>query len=63
DGLTIRQKIYIKLLVVDLGWEKDHLNNFIHKYYHKNNFDQLSKKEAIKLIESLKSIKERQDYF
>ncbi|MCF7874712.1 MAG: regulatory protein GemA [Candidatus Omnitrophica bacterium] len=63
DGLTIRQKIYIKMLVEDLGWEKDHLNNFIHKYYHKNNFDQLSKKEAIKLIESLKSIKERQDYF
>jgi hypothetical protein len=51
------------MLVEDLGWEKDHLNNFIHKYYYKNNFDQLSKKEAIKLIESLKSIKERQDYF
>ncbi|MFO8052882.1 MAG: phage protein GemA/Gp16 family protein [Candidatus Omnitrophota bacterium] len=62
-GLTIRQKIFIKVLAQNLDWGKKHLNNFVHKYYHKNNLDQLNKKEASKLIESLKSIKERQDYF
>ncbi|MCF7874115.1 MAG: regulatory protein GemA [Candidatus Omnitrophica bacterium] len=63
NGLTVRQKIYIKMLFQNLGWDKDHSTNFIRKYYHKDNLDQLTKKEASKLIESLKSIKERQDYF
>ncbi len=55
-GLTIRQKIFIKMLSQNLAWDKDHLGNFIRKYYHKGSLDGLSKKEAIKLIESLKNI-------
>ncbi|MEM7816425.1 MAG: phage protein GemA/Gp16 family protein [Candidatus Aenigmatarchaeota archaeon] len=55
-GLTIRQKLFIDYLANKLKWDKEHLNNFIHKYYHKSNIYELSKKEAIKLIESLKNI-------
>ncbi len=58
-GLTIRQKIFIKMLAQNLAWDKRHLDNFIHKYYHKKSIDELSKKEAIKLIESLKNIQNR----
>lgn len=57
-GLTIRQKLYIKNLSEEINWEEGHLNNFIHKYYHKPNIDQLTRREAIKVIESLKAIKE-----
>ncbi|MDD5194850.1 MAG: DUF1018 domain-containing protein [Candidatus Omnitrophica bacterium] len=57
-GLTIRQKLLIKALTQELMWDESHLNNFIHKYYHKNTLDNLTRKEAIKLIEALKSIKE-----
>lgn len=56
-GLTIRQKLYIKHLTGELGWDQKHLNNFIHKYYHKVYIDKLTRKEAIRLIESLKNIK------
>jgi hypothetical protein len=59
-GLTMRQKLYIKYLVSALGWQEEHLNNFIHKYYHKSNLDKLTRKEAIKVIESLKAIKQHQ---
>lgn len=59
-GLTMRQKMYIKYLVQGLGWEDAHIKNFLHKYYHKFEIDKLTKKEAIKVIESLKSIKEHQ---
>lgn len=59
-GLTMRQKMYIKYLVQGLGWEDAHIKNFLHKYYHKFEIDRLTKKEAIKVIESLKSIKEHQ---
>jgi predicted exporter len=61
-GLTIRQKLYIKYLSQELSWETDHLNNFIHKYYHKPDIDRLTRREAIKVIESLKAIKEHQKY-
>jgi len=61
-GLTMRQKLYIKYLTQELGWELEHLNNFIHKYYHESNIDSLSKKEAIKVIESLKHIRQHQKY-
>jgi len=57
-GLTIRQKLYIKHLAENVGWENGHLNNFILKYYHKAGLDALSKKEAAKVIESLKAIKQ-----
>ncbi len=55
-GLTIRQKLYIQSLAKDMAWSEIHLNNFVHKYYHKSRIDDLSKSEAIKLIESLKNI-------
>lgn len=57
-GLTIRQKLYIKFLTQSIGWEETHLNNFIHKYYHKPNIERLTKREATKVIEALKNIKE-----
>ncbi len=57
-GLTIRQKLYIKYLAREIGWEEAHLSNFIHKYYHESNLDSLTRKEAAKVIESLKAIKE-----
>lgn len=56
-GLTIRQKLYIQYLARELGWEAGHLDNFIHKYYHERNLGSLTKKEAIKVIESLKQIR------
>lgn len=58
-GLTIKQKLYIKYLREELNWGEGHLNNFIHKYYHKPNIDSLRRDEAIKLIESLKNISQR----
>jgi hypothetical protein len=58
-GLTIRQKLFIKFLAARLDWTEEHLNNFIHKYFHKTYIDGLSRKEAIKVIEALKNIRER----
>lgn len=58
EGLTLKQKLYIKFLVKELGWEEGHFANFLHKYYHKDKLDNISKKEAIKVIESLKAIGE-----
>lgn len=60
-GLTIRQKLYIKYLAKKIAWEEGHLNNFIHKYYHKSGLDKLTKKEAAKVIESLKGIGQHSD--
>ncbi len=59
-GLTIRQKLYIQTLAQDIGWSESHLNNFVHKYYHKSDVGHLSRKEAIKAIEALKNIKQHQ---
>lgn len=61
-GLTLRQKLYISHLVKELGWQEDHLKNFLHKYYHQPEVEKLTKKEAIKLIESLKHIQEHQKF-
>ncbi|MCM8757602.1 MAG: regulatory protein GemA [Candidatus Omnitrophica bacterium] len=58
-GLTIKQKLYIDYMAKELGWDKTHLLNFIKKYYHRSNILELSKFEAMKLIESLKNIKKR----
>lgn len=55
-GLTIRQKLYIRYLAKELKWEEAHLANFIHKYYRKREVSELTKNEAIKVIESLKHI-------
>lgn len=54
EGLTLKQKMYMDHLVRELGWEKEHFDNFIRKYYHKSHYGLLSRSEAIKAIESLK---------
>ena len=55
-GLTFRQKYFIKHLVEDLSWDEDHFHNFLKKYYHKTEIDELTKADASKVIESLKNI-------
>lgn len=55
-GMTFRQKLYIKHLVGDLGWDESHFSNFLKKYYKKRDIDRLTRKEASKVIQSLKSI-------
>jgi hypothetical protein len=59
-GLTMRQKLYIKYLAQQMSWQEGHLDNFLHKYYHKPDVDKLTRKEAIKVIESLKNVREHQ---
>jgi phage gp16-like protein len=56
DGMTFRQKLYIRHLVEDLGWDPAHFVNFLKKYYHTDSVEKMSKREAGKLIESLKHI-------
>lgn len=57
-GLTIRQKLFIQYLAGNLGWTPDHLDNFIHKYFHKAAINKLTRREAVKVIEALKGVKE-----
>ena len=59
-GMTIKQKMFIDKLVGDLGWDNSHLRNFVNKYYGKSDIRKLTKKEASKLIESLKNLKEHE---
>ena len=54
-GLTIKQKLFMKYLAEQLGWDQPHLNNFIHKYF-KTDLDKLSQKDAGKVIGVLKSM-------
>ncbi len=61
DVITLRQKMYIKYLVSETEWHKDHFVNFINKYYRKSAIERFSKKEASKLIESLKNIIKHQN--
>lgn len=56
DGLTFRQKMYIKHLKDQLGWDEPHFINFLKKYYKKMALETLTRKEASKVIESLKGI-------
>jgi hypothetical protein len=56
QGMTFRQKLYIRHLVEDLGWNEFHFNNFLNKYYHVDAVEKLGKSEASKLIQSLKQI-------
>ncbi len=55
-GLTIRQKLFIDHLVADLGWDHNHLRNFLNKYYKRAAVEMLSRKEASKVIVALKNI-------
>jgi hypothetical protein len=57
-GLTIKQKLYIQYFAKNLGWDSQHLGNFLHKYYHKLDIKKLTREEAVKVIESLKNIKQ-----
>jgi len=59
QGLTIKQKLFIVYLVRACGWDEGHLANFIRKYYHTECLELLSRKNAMKVIEALKHIKER----
>jgi hypothetical protein len=61
DAITLRQKMYIKHLVGEAGWHEDHFVNFMRKYYKKSDLDSYSKKEASKLIESLKNVIRHQE--
>lgn len=58
-GLTFRQKAYINHLKKEIGWDEQHLNNFLAKYFKKPAVVKLSKKEASKVIEALKNIYQR----
>lgn len=60
DGLTFRQKMYIKNLKEQLDWHELHFTNFLKKYYKKQTLESLTKKEAGKVIESLKNILKHQ---
>ena len=56
-GMTLKQKLFIKALASQLGWEETHLTNFIRKYYQREGLEALTRKEASKLIESLKAVR------
>jgi hypothetical protein len=56
DSITLRQKMYIDYLREEAGWTPDHFMNFLKKYYKKSDLGLFSKKEAGKVIESLKNI-------
>lgn len=56
DGITFRQKMYIRHLLADLAWDPGHYENFLKKYYKTASQEGLSRREASKLIESLKHI-------
>lgn len=56
EGITFRQRMYIKHLVEDLAWDETHCTNFLKKYYKTSELGTLSKTEGSKVIESLKHI-------
>ncbi|OGX37629.1 MAG: hypothetical protein A3C36_05110 [Omnitrophica WOR_2 bacterium RIFCSPHIGHO2_02_FULL_52_10] len=59
-GMTVRQKVFIQSLAKDIEWSGEHLNNFLHKYYHVPRLDGLTKAQASHCIESLKHIVQSQ---
>ena len=59
-GMTLKQKLFIKALARDLGWDPAHLRNFVRKYYQREGLDALDRKTASKLIESLKAVREHE---
>ncbi len=61
-GLTYRQKMFIESLRHDLGWQREHLQNFLKKYFHKSAVQTLTKKEASKVIESLKNVRKHRHF-
>jgi len=61
DSITLRQRMFIKYLVSEAGWHEEHFVNFMKKYYGKQALESFSKKEASKLIESLKNVIKHQN--
>lgn len=55
-AITYRQKLFVRHLREDLGWDPSHFHNFLQKYYKKDDLGALTKKEAGNLIESLKNV-------
>jgi hypothetical protein len=60
NGLTLRQKLYIKSLKEQLDWNEWHFKNFVKKYYKKTELESLTRKEASYLIKSLIKIIEHE---
>lgn len=58
NGLTLRQKLYIEHLRNALGWDAEHLSNFLHKYFKQANIMVLSRVQASNAITALKHILE-----
>lgn len=56
DSITFRQKMFIRHLAQDLAWDNSHFVNFLKKYYKTAEVENLTKREASKVIESLKHI-------
>ncbi len=56
NGLTFRQKMYLKSLKDQLNWNEWHFTNFLKKYYKKATIESLTRKEAGKVIKSLQNI-------
>lgn len=56
NGLTFRQKMYLKSLKDQLNWNEWHFTNFLKKYYKKTTVESLTRKEASKVIKSLQNI-------
>lgn len=56
DTITLRQKMFIKHLLDEAGWNEQHFLNFLKKYYKKPALDRLTRKEASNVIESMKNI-------
>ncbi|MCD4779224.1 MAG: regulatory protein GemA [Candidatus Omnitrophica bacterium] len=54
NSITIRQKLYIHHMLKMAEWDKQHMTNFIKKYYNAPKIESLSKKNASKFIEALK---------
>jgi Bacteriophage Mu, GemA protein len=60
DGITFRQKMYIRSLKDQLHWPEPHFVNFLKKYYKNPDIHTFTKKEAANLIESLKKVLEHE---
>lgn len=50
QGLTFRQKMYIKDLKDQLNWQESHFVNFLKKYYKKSDIHNLTEKRLQKLL-------------
>ena len=59
SGMTLRQKWYIESLAKQMGWDSQHLDHFIYKFFHERDLRNMNKKEASHLIDALKNIHAR----